>query len=532
MTIGLTRTKNLSESGLNLKTALQKLYAPGIENDLELFSLSSSLESLVFSGQETSPDSQIVGVATEQLKTASGEVIKRTKFITKFFTFTDENEIYFSKYELGVGGDEEATAARFSNLGSVPSVNLINGGGGYYVTDIYGVPYIPSPSSPIVLKNTPLRGKLSGSTTARAKITLTSQSTEDLNLNEITRFTPGYTTRYTISDIEITEGGDGYLIPELLEPIEGQVSEFLTGIGLILVKQRGFLFDGQPPIIRTKQFLYKVKNADGSGFFLYDDESSKYLFIDKDSALSGFSLEEANSLELRRFDGINLTNISQFRFSQSAIYLRQYDYAFSIIGGSISGEINRIASVANSLQLSTQDLIQNTRRPTSAQSEENIFGYTYNSFSGKDLVIWQRVVLRDQDYLLEPSIEVTGEELKTNVTNFQLNSNQQRVPGLFIRVGNEYVRAFSLDVKPFFREELNPKLSAGTDRYALSAEDTEDNGVTWYAYNTSISEFAQRIHPNGRNGAFYYHRPNAPLVRTLRTGVKAVYAVPLFNSLA
>jgi len=41
MAIGLTRSLNLSEKELNLSEALQKLYAPGIEDDIDLFSLSS-----------------------------------------------------------------------------------------------------------------------------------------------------------------------------------------------------------------------------------------------------------------------------------------------------------------------------------------------------------------------------------------------------------------------------------------------------------------------------------------------------------
>jgi len=73
MAIGLTRAKNLSERNLNLKTALQKLYAPGIENDIALFSLSSSVESVVVSGLLDSDSDQITGIRNESLSAISGE---------------------------------------------------------------------------------------------------------------------------------------------------------------------------------------------------------------------------------------------------------------------------------------------------------------------------------------------------------------------------------------------------------------------------------------------------------------------------
>jgi hypothetical protein len=132
-------------------------------------------------------------------------------------------------------------------------------------------------------------------------------------------------------------------------------------------------------------------------------------------------------------------------------------------------------------------------------------------------------------------------------SNFQL-----RVPGLFIKVGNDYRRAFSTTDKPFFQQITdsaglsafaNPTISGsgasftGQSLGALSAEGslTETNPAitNWYSYNTTISELAQRIHPTGTNGAFYFHRQTAPAVASipvLKNGVSAnIYAVPLFS---
>jgi hypothetical protein len=530
MAIGLTRTKNLSELNLNLKNALQKLYAPGIESDIELFSLSSSLESFVLSGEFNTPTSQIFRVSTERLGDISGNIIKRTKFSTKFFTFTDGNEVYFTNYTLGAGSDPDITPVKFSNNGSIPDLEVITGGGGYYLTNISGGVFDPGADPLVVLENVPLRGQLSGATSARAKVTLVAQNLgSGIDTEELERFTPGSTVRYTISSVEIENGGQGYLIPELLELVEGTVRFAETGVNISLVRQKGILFSGQPEIIRTKQFVYIVKGASSSGFFLYDEKNQKYLYVDRSTPESGFAQQDANSITLKRFDGVNIKNILQFKFAQSRIFLRGYNYSFGIGGGSISGEINSVASRTNSLQIRSQAAIQNTRRPTPPESEENIFGYRYNSFVGQDVVIWQRLVLRDQDFILQPSGSVTGDQLRSNVSNFQLNSTGEKVPGLFVKVGAQYFRAFSTTDKPFFREGLNPVLSAGINQYSLSAEDSNDSGVTWYAYNTQISELAQRIHPNGRDGAFYYHRTTAPSVRSFNTSVGTRYAVPLFT---
>ena len=68
---GLSRKLNLSERDINLKEALQKLDAPGIENDIELFSLSSQVNSLVNSGTESqsNPSAQLIALSSQTFKT-------------------------------------------------------------------------------------------------------------------------------------------------------------------------------------------------------------------------------------------------------------------------------------------------------------------------------------------------------------------------------------------------------------------------------------------------------------------------------
>ena len=788
MAIGLTRSKNLSESNLNLKTALQKLYAPGIERDIELFSLSSTIESSCFSGLEDSEDTQIFRLTTEKLRTITGSVLKRTKFSTRYFTYTDENKVYFSEYLAGTGSDQTARSPKYSVSGSIPGLEVILGGGGFYFLNSqdapsnidtfsgtwaasasstvtitlaahgfkvgqgvllrfensgggtnatygeYAVQSVPSPStftvvnaggsisgsgavqvvsSDIVLSNVQLKGKSSGRTSARADVVFgklsydylpgtaatysntsfglqlgstapttitlnnhglsnglsvyirvltgtlksgfvssvmvvdqnqfsvilpvgsvnTTQSCEVCSTEELTRFTAGSGSRFRVKSIQLTDEGQNYIVPEDLEVVEGTFNDSRTGQVVKIRKQRGPFFEGMPEAIRTKVFTYTVKNATNEGFFLFDDERGEYLFVDRNTPATG--LTEEQSIRIRRFDGVNVNNLLQFRFAQSPLYLRGYAGDVISLGASVSGAINNLSNGAQGLKDSSRTAIQNTRRPTPADSEENIFGYTYNSFAGKDVVIWQRVVMRDQDFILDPNDttlganSITGDRLRTSVSEFVMGplvswsstasgavtitlvghsvqtgnvvrvsevtalagnnfpagnyvatyvspsafsiatglntvssgtlslivpdpNFQIRTPGLFLKVGSEYRRAFSTTDKPFFQSitdstgaaaSANPTVAGsgasftGQSFGALSAEGTlttNNPAVTnWYSYNTTISELAQRIHTNGRDGAFYYHIPTAPAVgnvSVIRNNAPAtIYAVPLFT---
>ena len=548
MAIGLTRAKNLSERNLNLKTALQKLYAPGIENDIALFSLSSSVESVVVSGLLDSDSDQITGIRNESLSAISGEAQLRTKFLTKFFTFTDLNEVNFSKFTLVTPDEEGIVLPKSSQNGELYSLDVISAGQGFYFELPDGTVFNNSASTTLEVENVSIRGLISGKETAKAKITFTKHSVSGIDPAELTKFTPESTDRYSVSSIEITDTGSGYIFPEKLELVEGSITLSSDDSPIVLKKQRGRYFSGQPELLRSRVYAYQVRGASGSGFFLYDTQENEYVYLGKNTSEAGFLEQEKDSIELRRFDGINISNFFQFKFAQSTIYLRNYDEtSFRIENGSISGEISRVASVTNNLQLRTQDAVQNTRRPTPSTSSENILGYVYNSFDGKDVVIWQRLVLRDPDFVLDPSNpdftanSITGTRLRESVQNFELSalssSEKIRIPGLFIKVGAQYFRAFSTTDKPFFAENLNPKMFSGSNQYSLSAESlVTGSTTTLYSYDTVIAQLAQRISADGINGALYYHRSAAPTRRTVqaRNGNNAsvnIYAIPLFSLL-
>ena len=550
MAIGLTRRKNLSERNLNLKTALQKLYAPGIEDDIELFSLSSAVESLVTSGQFSDEKAQITGFRDESLRTLSGEVQKRTKFITKFFTLTDLNEVYFSRFDVSVSSGADIVSPKSTENGELYLATVLYGGRGFYFLNSADQPV--SPAGDFVVENVVLRGQISGRITARAKITFSPHPTTGVPNGELTKFTLGNTSRYSIKSVEITQNGSGYIFPERLDVVEGNAILASNGSLIKLRKQKGQYFDGQIEIIRTELYTYEVRGADRSGFFLFDIREGKYIFLSQTTAPEGFSAQLKDKIQIRRFDGINIDNLLQFKFVQSVIRLRDYGgSAFRIGGGSISGVISGVAASTNNLQIRTQTAIQNTSRPIEANSPENILGYEYNSFKGQDVTIWQRVVIRDPDFVLNPLNDeyapnsITGDRLRGNVVNFEMDSldspvKKIRVPGLFIKVGTDYFRAFSTTDKPFFAQNssgvvLNPQIAAGANRYSLGAESlVPGSNTTLYSYRTTISELAQRLHPNGVDGAFYYHRATAPTRRSVTTRIGSnsnavVYAYPLFT---
>ena len=555
MAIGLSRVKNLSERNLNLKTALQKLYASGIENDIALFSLSSSAESQITSGVLSNPNAQIFGLRTESLITLGGEPQLRTKFLTNFFTLTDLNEVYFSRFSLNVPEGETIVGPKSSQNGELHSLEIISGGEGFYFENPDGTVFT-QPNESFEVKNVSIIGIESGSEGAKANVVFAKHSVDQIPSSELTNFTPGSTDRYSVFSIEITAPGAGYLFPEKLELVLGDVRLVSNDSRVVLKKQEGSRFFGQPNLLRSKIYTYQVRGAGVDGFFLYDQEENKYVHLGRNTSQAGFTQQETDSIQIRRFDGIDILNFFQFKFAQSAIWINRAEGSssgdvggFRIREGSISEEISRVADVTNDLQQRTELGVQNTLKPTPSTSAENVLGYRYNSFEGQDLVIWQRVVIRDPDYILDPSnSSITGTRLRTLVNNFEINSlsspgEKIRVPGLFIKVGTEYFRAFSTTDKPFFAETLagsilNPQMSGSESTlYSLSAESLVTGSSQLYSYDTVISQLAQRISPSGANGAFYYHRPTPITARPIGTKTGGnqdvnIFALPLFTLIA
>lgn len=606
MATGLSRKKNLSEKNLNLKNAIQKLYAPGIENDIELFSLSSKVESSIVSGPLSNKDSQIIGFRNEFIKDVLGNVSSRTKFLTKYFTYTDNNKVYFSKFDFLTGPSSQVTPPIYSINQSLVNLTLFSEGNGYYFTDLDNNPIDLGVSENIIVNNVKLLGTISGESSAIASVTFApgeilgkeglysnssssgsgivevsiqhnfksgdaiyftatsgngvsdqyveqitviddntimfSTATTAINTGqtciitpaeELDRTTPGIKTRYKVIRVTLIEGGENYFPEENIQLIPGEVER--DGVLIKLNKQSGILYNGTSEILKSEKYFYEVRGASIEGFYLLDPNTNNYVFLDINTEESGFNQNSFGSMELRRSDKILGKSFNYFKFLSSLVYLEGYSNPYSSGTISISSEINQVSSTANSVLSEVSLQIQNTKLPTLVQSEDNELGHTINSFEGIDAVFWQRVVIRDQDYLLNPSDGITSSQLKDDVLNFKL-PNGTKVPGVYLIFGDKYIRAFSTADKPFLSITsagvLNPSIYNNGDK-SISSEDTQDNGVSWYGYDNVIGEIAQRIDSNGINGALYYHKLQPPRVEqipvVINNTTQTGYLIPMFN---
>lgn len=626
MAIGLSRKFNLSEKNLNLSEAIQKLYAPGIQDDIELFSLSSQIKSFIVSGQETNPESQIIALRSESLQLPDSTVVKRTKFLTKDLTYSNNDNVFFDTFSLSKADGDDVVNPILSVNGSIPDTKIVYGGRGYYFKKA-GVEadQVKEFNSTVTVNNVVLKGKTSGSTSARASVTFAvdpdtvyASSTVDSwtiqgnptvhlagdtvssagggagnsltlnadgswsyasafgNLNSsnvtivvtysngvirawplipidqsgapatgeialapigapqhLTKWTGYYTLRFYISEIEITNGGSQYIIGEDLEIQEGTVViDSASGASCVIIKQEGEEFFGRDPIVVSNYYFYKVSGSSQNGFYLYDEKLNKYMYLASEVGYEGFSIEPQREIRILREDYILIDNILQLKFSQSRVYLNSYVDGFSA-GDSLANNVFGLSNTARNLRNASYRAVQNTKLPTPVTSDDNILGFEYNKVTGQNMDIWQRFVIRDQDFILGTN-GVTGFKLASNVDNFKLTDESVdiRVPGLFLKVGDEYIRAYSTTTKPYSQVNttggyLNPNVDGSPADYALYAANRYNNA--WYGYDTVISKFAQRIHSNGTDGAFYFHRSSAPTVTTRSSGGVTFYEVPLFT---
>ena len=696
MAIGLSRSLNLSETNLNLKEAIQKLYAPGIQDDIDLFSLSSQIKSNIVSGPESDKNTQIIGLRSETLKEPDGDVIKRTKFLTKTNTWSVGDKVWFDRFTLTPSTAADAVNPVFSTNGSIPATKILYSGGGYYFkepsSDGTTTP-VRFTGSSVVISNVVLEGDITGSTSARATVTfkpesgtifptsnvsqwrepnaqsyvsagttstvqgttntlkinadgtweytspsLTQLSTDliveveyvngvtatytvlgrlqsgvnstgsiDLapigteeELGHLTKWTGFYTRRFYVDQVVLTNSGSGYLIGEKLKiQTETSVVEESESISCVIDRQVGAEYFGYDPIIFSEQYLYEVRSASQGGFYLYSTIINKFIFLDLEKDEDDFNTVGAREIRLFRDDSIFVENILQLKFAQSRVYIEGYGDSFSI-GGTITGEVRNLTSTSEELRTNSFLSIQNTKNPEEVDSEENTLGFRYNRILGNNMLVHQRVVIRDQDFVLGTS-GVTGNRLKNDVqmTQFRLfdvttvtagsfitgvtytitsigttdftaigatanalgvifvatgpgsgngtattpniTSDGLRVPGLFIKIGAVYRRAFSTKDKPFLTVSdsgtgvVNPSVVGDYThgKYSLFAAN-RFNGV-WFGYDTVLSKFAQRLAiPSttadiGKNGALYYHREIKPSVVTATSGSNTYYEVPLFT---
>ena len=636
---GLSRRLNLSERDVNLKEALQKLDSPGIENDIELFSLSSQVSSLINSGTEDSENSQLIGLASESFKTkvdGSDAVVKRTKFITKDYSFATGNQVYFDTYTLSFNSATDAVNPKFSSNGSISQINIKNAGDGYFFRATNSRGNVVPLTADVTVSGVKLKGTVSGAENAVATVkfavdantyTTSNVSTYSISgtsynagttatsiygsdhdfvinangswtytasgstlltsdvivtvifANNVTRtytfvskeqsttsttgsillpptnapaelsaYTDFYTKRFKIETITITNGGSGYIVGENLEVLEGTVTNASNNAAYYLEKQQGYMFSGDNPNIEVTRYLYTVIKGGPNGFYLFDPILNKYIFLNIQKDEDDFTNSVANrEIRIARFDGVEVKNIFNLRFAQSFVAIEGHSIRYRA-GSQLVGEINSLQDTAERLNRDSELALQNTRLPLPTSDGRNNLGFEFNRFVGKSGTFRQRLIIRDQDYILNPSNAwVTATNLSSAFSSgrrFEVldsSSNKKRVSGIFIKVGSEYKRAFSTKDKPYLSFNsagaiANPDIVGGT--YAVSASDYDSSGDL-YGFNTTIGTLAQRIQPTdlgtshdaGIDGAFYFHKSTAPTVTTTGSGTNQVWYVPLFRYL-
>ncbi len=688
MGIGLSRSLNLSEKDLNLKEAIQKLYAPGIQDDLDLFSLSSQIKSFIFSGPESDNNSQIIGLRTESLKQTSGDIIKRTKFLTKGDTYSDGDNVWFNKYTLALSQAADAVNPVFSSNGSLPDLVSLYEGKGYYFKEgsSTGETIAKNFTGDLVIEDVALEGDISKADNARATITFKEQtetifgtfniaswkeagtakviqagnlevlgaSTNSLQINAdgswaysspnetlypkdvsvnvtytdgttkeytlvsrtftgadssgnlplapdgapeyLTNWTGFYTRRFYVDSVVITNHGSGYLIGENLGiKVETTVINSDGSVACVIARQQGEEFFSLEPIIIASQYYYEVRNSSQNGFYLFDTKQNKFVYLNLEKGSEDFNNIGAREIRILRNDAIFIDNILQLKFAQSSVWIENYGDRFDSGDDGLASAVFSLTSSSSSLREGSFRGIQNTKNPKKVSSTNNTLGFDYNRVLGQNVVMYQRVVMRDQDFVLGTT-GINAIRLKENVTmpDFELSdtitvnagsfviggqytiltagttdftaigasastvgttffatgagsgtgtattpdpsSPTLRIPGLFIKVGAEYKRAFSTTAKPFYEDASgpveNPDMNGNTYG-AFSLFAANKSSGAFYAYDTVLGRFAQRISiPDneanaGKNGALYFHRDTPPTVS--QPEGTSYYKVPLFT---
>ena len=205
MAAGLFTGFNLSEEGLNATDALQKLYAPQIQQDLLLFAFSNRLESVIYSASAESSN-QIYGLINDPITDAQGDIILRTKILTQgqpggdesslqeVYTFSDNNLVWFDKVPSGL-----ESSVKVSINGSIVNASVSGTGENYKILDSDG----DEISLPAQI-NVRVKGEDSGSDNGKVKITIGSDGSVD-----------------RLAGVAVVTPGTGYIDQETLEIIPG-----------------------------------------------------------------------------------------------------------------------------------------------------------------------------------------------------------------------------------------------------------------------------------------------------------------------
>lgn len=505
---GLYTRFNLSEQGLNFTEAVQKLYAPSIQDDINLFAFSSKLTSSI-----KAPD-QITGFINEPQT--------RTKFLTTGFTFSDGNKVWFESVPPSLTGIVS------SRSGSVPSVRVIGRGSGYFVADSVG-----TGSSYPVNVNVVVRGAESLSRNCVLQIEVNS----DGQVSE---------------DVQIIDPGSGYIMGEELQilPSCDPGENPQTGKCFNYAQTSKLNIDyslGHPAFLTVQQYEYIVFSSSRTGFFLYDEKTEQNVNLGSEfnvfkPAPDGVVIKRKDTLSSDNFTNLYLLDGRSFFYSYNVQEMGS-GYQASVVleddpdeSISLGEEIESISDRVESLKSDFPLYIQNSTIPWTEFDLENQLGYRYNIVSGYNLLSNYRVIFRDPDKVLqEPDVNFFQLNSMSGESDFKITDKV--IPGIWIFNGNIYQRVFSNDSKPFISridsKFLSPRLyefpseeESEEFKYSISASYYNPATETVLGFDSQINTLIQNISQSEENGGFVYYRTLSPTVLDVPSGLTSW---PLFS---
>jgi hypothetical protein len=515
---GLYTRFNLSEEGLNSSEAVQKLYLPLINNDINLFAFSGKLSSSVFSTD------QITGLVNEPISLVTGETLLRTKFLTNSFTFSNENTVWFESAPPLLdrrSSTDPGSPFRVSRNGPVVNVIAKSQGSGYSVVNSEGqqVAY-PHTLDVFVI------GKTSKSRNCLVRVTVNLSG----GINP---------------DLEVIQPGSGYLENEPLElvvscsqgesPIPNQCQNYESGVILRHDSRLGF----QAFLVNGK-YPYRVKSSSGEGFFLYDDKSSEWLYLG--DFYDSFK-QVSPGIQLKRRDPFSADSLSNLYKLDGRSYF--FEYSYSIRGSeyraseTLGEDLQNISDRIETIKSDFSSYIQNSRTPRLESEEGNNLGSRYNTLEGLNFTSNHRTVFRDPDKVLqEDDVDFTSLRLLSQENDVEIGGKV--IPGIWINEGEGYRRVFGTDNKPFVsllgRFYLSPRIyglnssneavEIDTFKYSVNTSYFNQSTETVLGFDTTVTTLIQNISPNPSNGGFVYYRNISGTILNSTTGVSSW---PLFS---
>lgn len=552
---GLYGKKNLGEVQLNLKDAIQKLYAPKIEEDIRLFAFSNSLYSEIGSAtfkvdavtnENTEIPNEIYGFINEPFTDNNGQIYNRTKFVTNKLTFSSNNDVFFQFISTsGFTLDRRTNVSDgapivVSRGGSLVSLEVIGAGSQYEIRSTNGSLVTGTNSVQVNV-----RGKESGSENAIVQLTLNSNGTFSRTILPI-----------------VIDGGSGYLEDEDLEIItQCEINRYGVQETPALTKCKNYPPSGNrlyhkefkytiPPSgqnidydtvtlgykakLGQLKYVYKTKDAGEDGFFLYDERVQKWVYLgDFYDSLYKIESRITPLLTLRRFDRVTSLNLLNLSSLDSSSFFFSYEEGFNV-SKSLAERIRGLSQNVEDIRDSFKYLLQNNKKQRLVTDKKNTLGTQYNIFQGRNFDSTFRMIMRDPDGVIDKS-EVEFVDLRTLEQPDQVELTvgnppvTYHAPGFYINVGGIYKRAFSTDDKPFlsskgksFISPLIDKLvnsndtystgtftgraSSGDNKFSISTAYLKPNGERVVGFDTNIATLVQNLSSTAGNGGFVFHR--------------------------